>query len=163
MIMDVLPCNRAKFSPDSCLWCTRGLDTVNSRKRSDHDHNQLTFEFEQFHIAIDRFIRIWEGRNRRRQTLRAYLSDLSQLAGWLHNDHPLLTDPVEVTTDDLNEFLATLAHRRVSSVSRAGSWRQSVSSIVLEKPLANVRSTSLVDRVLASGTRLLNLLQPPTP
>lgn len=72
-----------------------------------------------FAEAIERFIRVQEGRNRSPQTLRAYRSDLTQLAGWLHVDNPYLTDPVDVTTDDLNEFLAALAHRGVSGVSRA--------------------------------------------
>lgn len=74
---------------------------------------------EKFEMAIERFIRVQDGRNRSPQTLRAYRSDLSQLAGWLHNENKFLTDPIDVTTDDLNEFLASLAHRGVSGVSRA--------------------------------------------
>jgi len=72
-----------------------------------------------FSQAIERFIRAQEGRNRSAQTLRAYRSDLSQLADWLHTDNPLLTDPVEVTTDDVHEFLAHLAHDGISGTSRA--------------------------------------------
>jgi site-specific recombinase XerD len=74
---------------------------------------------EQFSEAIERFIRVQDGRNRSPQTLRAYRSDLSQLAGWLHNENKFLINPVDVTTDDLNGFLASLAHRGVSGVSRA--------------------------------------------
>jgi len=74
---------------------------------------------EQFITAIERFIRIQEGRNRSPQTLRAYRSDLTQLATWLHQDNSYLTDPIDVTGDDLNEYLAALAHRGVSGVSRA--------------------------------------------
>src|SRR5665811_378672 len=74
---------------------------------------------QPFVEAIERFIRVQEGRNRSPQTLRAYRSDLAQLAGWLYADNPYLTDPVDVTTDDLNEFLAELAHRGLSGVSRA--------------------------------------------
>src|SRR5665811_1452798 len=74
---------------------------------------------QPFVEAIDRFIRVQEGRNRSAQTLRAYRSDLSQLADWLHTDNPLLTDPVDVTTDDLHEFLAHLAHDGISGTSRA--------------------------------------------
>ncbi len=51
--------------------------------------------------------------------MRAYHSDLSQLAGWLHQDNPFLLTPADVTTDDINEFLASVAHRGVSGVSRA--------------------------------------------
>jgi len=69
--------------------------------------------------AVERFIRVQEGRNRSKQTLRAYRSDLFQLAEWLHDDNPLLTDPIEVTTDDLHEFLAHLAHDGISGTSRA--------------------------------------------
>src|SRR5665648_764972 len=39
-IMDLLPCYQAFFSPDSRLWCFRGLDIVNSPRRSYYDHNQ---------------------------------------------------------------------------------------------------------------------------
>ena len=74
---------------------------------------------QQFEEAIERFIRVQQGRNRSAQTLRAYRSDLSQLAGWLHNENKFLVDPVDVTTDDVNDFLAALAHRGVSGVSRA--------------------------------------------
>jgi integrase/recombinase XerC len=74
---------------------------------------------ERFAVAIERFIRVQEGRNRSPQTLRAYHSDLSQLAGWLHQDNPFLLTAADVTTDDLNEFLASLARRGVSGVSRA--------------------------------------------
>jgi integrase/recombinase XerC len=74
---------------------------------------------ERFAVAIERFIRVQEGRNRSPQTLRAYHSDLSQLAGWLHQDNPFVLTPADVTTDDINEFLASLAHRGVSGVSRA--------------------------------------------
>lgn len=74
---------------------------------------------ERFAVAIERFIRVQEGRNRSLQTLRAYRSDLSQLAGWLRQDNPFLITPVDVTTDDVNEFLAHLARRGVSGVSRA--------------------------------------------
>lgn len=74
---------------------------------------------QPFAEAIERFIRVQEGRNRSKQTLRAYRSDLSQLAEWLHLDNPLLTDPVEVTTDDLHEFLAHLSHEGISGTSRA--------------------------------------------
>lgn len=80
--------------------------------------NQLPVP-EKFEVAIERFIRVQQGRNRSPQTLRAYRSDLYQLAGWLHEENALLVDPVDVTTDDLNEFLASLAHRGVSGVSRA--------------------------------------------
>lgn len=73
----------------------------------------------KFEAAIERFVRIQAGRNRSPQTLRAYRSDLNQLAGWLHEDNPFLTDPVDVTTDDVNEFLASLVHRNVSGTSRA--------------------------------------------
>jgi integrase/recombinase XerC len=73
----------------------------------------------RFAEAIERFVRVQEGRNRSPQTLRAYRSDLAQLAGWLHAENRLLVEPADVTTDDLHEFLAALAHRGVSGTSRA--------------------------------------------
>jgi len=69
--------------------------------------------------AIDRFIRVQEGRNRSAQTLRAYRSDLNQMAGWLFADNSYLAEPSDVTTDDVNDFLAELADRGLSGVSRA--------------------------------------------
>ncbi len=72
-----------------------------------------------FAAAIERFLRTQEGRNRSPQTLRAYRSDLTQLAIWLHADNPLLTDPADVTGEDLNAYLADLGRRGLSGVSRA--------------------------------------------
>lgn len=74
---------------------------------------------EHFSATIERFLRVQEGRNRSPQTLRAYRSDLFQLAGWLRQDNPFLLAATDVTTDDLNEFLASLARRKVSGASRA--------------------------------------------
>lgn len=82
-------------------------------------HTNLESIPQPFAHAIDRFLRVQEGRNRSPQTIRAYRQDLQQLAAWLHQDNALLTEPTEVTTDDLNEFLAHLAHEGVSGVSRA--------------------------------------------
>ncbi len=72
-----------------------------------------------FAAAIERFLRTQEGRNRSPQTLRAYCSDLTQLAAWLRTDNPLLTNPADVTGEDLNAFLADLGRRGLSGVSRA--------------------------------------------
>lgn len=87
-----------------------------------------------FADAIERFIRVQEGRHLSPQTLRAYRADLSQLAPWLHEDNPYLTDPIDVTTGDLNEFLAHLAHRGLSGVSRA---RKLATIRELYRPLKN--------------------------
>lgn len=73
----------------------------------------------RFAVAIENFISVQEGRNRSPQTIRAYRSDLSQLAGWAHYDNPFLIMANDVTTDDVNSFLAHLARRHVSGVSRA--------------------------------------------
>ncbi|MDP9469475.1 MAG: tyrosine-type recombinase/integrase [Chloroflexota bacterium] len=78
-----------------------------------------TTEAAPFAAAIERFLRTQEGRNRSPQTLRAYRSDLTQLVAWLRADNPLLTDPADVTGDDLNAFLADLGRRGLSGVSRA--------------------------------------------
>ncbi|MDP9472579.1 MAG: tyrosine-type recombinase/integrase [Chloroflexota bacterium] len=72
-----------------------------------------------FAAAIERFLQTQEGRNRSPQTLRAYRSDLTQMAAWLRTDNPLLVDPADVTGDDLNAFLADLGRRGLSGVSRA--------------------------------------------
>lgn len=60
---------------------------------------------EHFAEAIERFLRVQDGRNRSLQTLRAYRSDLSQLARWRYEDNPYLTDPIDITTDHRNEYL----------------------------------------------------------
>ncbi len=78
-----------------------------------------TTDAAPFAAAIERFLRTQEGRNRSLQTLRAYRSDLTQLAAWLRDDNPLLLDPADVTGDDLNAFLADLGRRGLSGVSRA--------------------------------------------
>ncbi len=72
-----------------------------------------------FAAAIERFLQTQEGRNRSPQTLRAYRSDLTQLATWLRADNPLLVDPADVTGEDLNAYLADLGRRGLSGVSRA--------------------------------------------
>ncbi len=73
----------------------------------------------RFVAAIERFLQTQEGRNRSPQTLRAYRSDLTQLATWLRTDNPLLVDPGDVTGEDLNAYLADLGRRGLSGVSRA--------------------------------------------
>jgi integrase/recombinase XerC len=98
------------------LWAFDDLDTVDTQGGRDHDHCQ---NVSSFLGSIERFIRTQEGRNRSPQTLRAYRTDLTQLATWLEADNPLLTDPADVTTGHLNEYLAHLAHHGLSGVSRA--------------------------------------------
>jgi len=72
-----------------------------------------------FDETIARFLRTQEGRNRSPQTLRAYRSDLIQLAVWLLTDNPLFVDSVDVAPGDPNAFLVHLAEEGLSSVSRA--------------------------------------------
>lgn len=79
----------------------------------------MTPNHTTFDHAIVRFLRTQEGRNRSAQTIRAYRSDLTQLATWLREDNQLLTDPADVTNEDLHEFLARLAREGRSGVSRA--------------------------------------------
>lgn len=74
---------------------------------------------QSFQDSIDRFCLAQEGRNRSAQTIRAYRSDLSQLARWLHEDNPLFEGPTEVTVEDLLGYMAHLAKSGVTGVSRA--------------------------------------------
>ncbi|MGC4105906.1 MAG: tyrosine-type recombinase/integrase [Thermomicrobiales bacterium] len=74
---------------------------------------------QRFAVAIEHVITVQQGRNRSPQTIRAYRSDLYQLAGWALQDNPFLIMAADVTTDDVNAFLAHLARRNVSGVSRA--------------------------------------------
>jgi site-specific recombinase XerD len=117
-------------------------------QRINHDNIPLPF-----HDLIERFVRIQEGRNRSPQTLRAYRSDLAQLAEWLHLDNPLLSDPLDVTTDDLHEFLAHLAHEGISGTSRARKlaairefYRALVNLDLLEKSPVEAVDTPRVEK-----------------
>lgn len=74
----------------------------------------LTFE-----DTLAAFLRDLLGKNRCGGTIRAYKTDVQQLVDWFRETNPLLTSPAEVLSSDLSEYLAHLADRQLSGVSRA--------------------------------------------
>src|SRR2546423_926495 len=68
--------------------------------------------------ASQAFLRALEGKNRSSQTIKAYRIDLTQFITFLQRENPLLLDPTEVLPEDVHEYLAHLAQRGLSGVSR---------------------------------------------
>jgi site-specific recombinase XerD len=69
--------------------------------------------------ALEDFLRAMEGKNRSGATLRAYRTDVLQFIIWLHQNDLTIANPAHVEKIDITEYLAFLAERRVSGVSRA--------------------------------------------
>lgn len=69
--------------------------------------------------ALAAFLRALDGRNRSAGTVRAYRTDVSQFTAWLSENNITVHGPADVTRADLTEYLAHLARRGVSGVSRA--------------------------------------------
>jgi integrase/recombinase XerC len=77
-------------------------------------HHKLTLE-----QAKETFIRALEGNNRTAATIRAYQGDVTQFINWIHGNNSVATTPADVEKADLTEYLAYLASRDISGVSRA--------------------------------------------
>jgi integrase/recombinase XerC len=69
--------------------------------------------------ALEDFLRAMEGKNRSEATIRAYRTDVLQFIIWLRQNDLTITNPAHVGKIDITEYLAFLAERRVSGVSRA--------------------------------------------
>ncbi|HEY0771866.1 MAG TPA: tyrosine-type recombinase/integrase [Sphingobacteriaceae bacterium] len=69
--------------------------------------------------ALEDFLRAMEGKNRSDATIRAYRTDVLQFIIWLRQNDLTITNPARVEKIDITEYLAFLAERRVSGVSRA--------------------------------------------
>lgn len=65
------------------------------------------------------FVRELQGKNRSSATIRAYTTDIEQFIDWLHQNNLVALCPHDVVRADLSEYLASLAQRGVSGVSRA--------------------------------------------
>jgi site-specific recombinase XerD len=77
----------------------------------------VLIEPKSFTAALDRFYGHLQARNCSSATLKAYRTDVAQLATWLkatYSDEVLVD---EVLTSDIEEFLAFLASRKMSGVS----------------------------------------------
>jgi integrase/recombinase XerC len=77
---------------------------------------QQTLTFEQ---AVADFLRSLAGKNRSAATVRAYQTDIYQFITWLHENNMVVLSPTQVQRADITEYLAFLAERRLSGVSRA--------------------------------------------
>src|SRR4051812_45435511 len=65
------------------------------------------------------FLNSLTGKNRSSATIRAYQTDINQLIIWLHENNMVVLSPVQVERADITDYLAHLAERRLSGVSRA--------------------------------------------
>ncbi len=69
--------------------------------------------------AGEAFLRALAGRNLSPQTLRAYRGDVRQFVAWLRETNGVAETPADVTRLDATEYLAHLAGRGLSGVTRA--------------------------------------------
>lgn len=79
-----------------------------------HSHNNPTIE-----QAASHYLRSLEARNRSRATIIAYRTDLGQFGKWLRETNVTVEGPADVERLDVTEYLACLAERHLSGVSRA--------------------------------------------
>jgi len=75
---------------------------------------QLTLE-----QALADFLSSLTGKNRSAATIRAYQTDINQFITWLHENNMVVLSPVQIERADITDYLAYLAERRLSGVSRA--------------------------------------------
>ncbi len=78
----------------------------------------MTHEPTLEHALAD-FLKALTGKNRSSATIRAYATDVRQFIQWLHENNIVATSPTHVEKADITEYLASLAERRISGVSRA--------------------------------------------
>ena len=69
--------------------------------------------------ALEAFLRSLQGKNRSAATIMAYRTDVTQFIGWLKENDCTVSGPGDVTKVAISEYLAALARRGVSGVSRA--------------------------------------------
>ena len=69
--------------------------------------------------ALPGFLRALAGKNRSDATIRAYQTDVGQFISWLHDNTVIVHAPAQVARIDVTEYLAHLAGRGLSGVSRA--------------------------------------------
>ena len=77
-------------------------------------HQQPTLE-----QALADFLKALAGKNRSVATSRAYQTDIHQFITWLHENNIVVVSPIQVERSDITEYLAALAERKLSGVSRA--------------------------------------------
>src|SRR5579872_3064927 len=72
-----------------------------------------------FRSSLDSFLQSLDGRNASPSTIRAYGTDLRQFLTYLVETNSLLSHLVEVTQDDIHQYLAALGKQGRSGVTRA--------------------------------------------
>jgi site-specific recombinase XerD len=94
------------------------------------------------------FLKALAGKNRSAATSRAYQTDIHQFIAWLHENNMIVLSPVQVERADITEYLASLAERKLSGVSRARKvaalreyFRYLVDHNIIEKsPLSGIET-----------------------
>jgi integrase/recombinase XerC len=79
----------------------------------------MTQQTPMLEQAVADFLRSLAGKNRSAATMRAYQTDVHQFITWLHENNMVVLSPSQVQRADITEYLAFLAERRLSGVSRA--------------------------------------------
>lgn len=69
--------------------------------------------------ALADFLQALAGKNRSAATSRAYQTDIHQFIIWLHENNMVVVSPIQIERADITEYLASLAERKLSGVSRA--------------------------------------------
>lgn len=69
--------------------------------------------------ALADFLKALAGKNRSAATSRAYQTDIHQFITWLHENNLVIISPIQVERSDITEYMASLAGRKLSGVSRA--------------------------------------------
>ncbi len=74
---------------------------------------------QSLETALSAYLRTLEGRNRSSATILAYRTDIGQFITWLRETNLTIETPNDVERLDVTEYLAHLASRGLSGVSRA--------------------------------------------
>jgi site-specific recombinase XerD len=74
---------------------------------------------QSLEATLDHYLRTLEGRNRSAATVLAYRTDVGQFIAWLRETNFTIETPNDVERLDVTEYLAHLAGRGLSGVSRA--------------------------------------------
>jgi len=78
-----------------------------------------TSQNSNLELTLEAFLRALAGKNRSAATIAAYRADVAQFIAWLPENNLIATTQDKVGRADITEYLAALAARPVSGVSRA--------------------------------------------
>ncbi len=74
---------------------------------------------QSLETTMSAYLRTLDGKNRSRATILAYRTDIGQFVTWLRDTNGTIETPDDVERIDVTEYLAFLASRGLSGVSRA--------------------------------------------